>query len=101
MPSYILTQAAEQDLIDIWRYTNETWGEKQADRYLDRLETSCETLKNEKVLWKSFDDIQPGLKSLRCEHHYLFFLSTKDKKPVIVAVLHERMNLIERLKKRI
>ena len=34
MPSYDLTLAAEEDLRDIWRYTFETWGPEQADKYL-------------------------------------------------------------------
>ena len=37
MASYDLTLAAEEDLRDIWRYTLETWGSEQADKYLDQL----------------------------------------------------------------
>ena len=31
-------RAAEADLIDIWMYSFQTWGEAQADRYLDAME---------------------------------------------------------------
>ena len=36
--SRVLTQAqAEQDLLEIWLYTFNQWGEQQADIYLDDL----------------------------------------------------------------
>ena len=34
MPDYRLTPAAKSDLLKIWDYTVETWGEKQAKKYL-------------------------------------------------------------------
>lgn len=38
MPSIIKQSLAEQDLIDIWLYSWQYWGEQQADDYLDALE---------------------------------------------------------------
>ncbi|WP_110553803.1 type II toxin-antitoxin system RelE/ParE family toxin [Pseudaestuariivita atlantica] len=35
MARYDFTRAAEKDLRGIWRYTHETWGAAQADKYLD------------------------------------------------------------------
>jgi plasmid stabilization system protein ParE len=44
----------------------------------------------------------PKVRVCRCEHHYIFFMRPqKSLKPVILAVLHERMNLLERLKERL
>ncbi len=34
MPDYRLTPAAKSDLLEIWNYTVETWGEKKAEKYL-------------------------------------------------------------------
>jgi toxin ParE1/3/4 len=34
MPNYRLTPAAKSDLLGIWNYTVETWGENQAEKYL-------------------------------------------------------------------
>jgi hypothetical protein len=34
MPEYRLTPSAKSDLIEIWHYTAETWGEQQAEKYL-------------------------------------------------------------------
>ena len=35
---------AEQDLLDIWMYTFNEWGEQQADDYLDELDTAIQLL---------------------------------------------------------
>lgn len=32
--------SAESDLIGIWRYSFEQWGELQADKYLDELDSA-------------------------------------------------------------
>jgi toxin ParE1/3/4 len=31
---------AEQDIIDIWLYSFENWGQAQADKYLDELDSA-------------------------------------------------------------
>ncbi len=36
--------SAESDLIDIWRYSFEQWGELQADEYLDELDSGIRKL---------------------------------------------------------
>lgn len=36
--------SAESDLIDIWRYSFEQWGELQADKYLDELDSGIRKL---------------------------------------------------------
>lgn len=38
MHKYRLTPSAKSDLIEIWNYTVETWGEKQAEKYLQDIE---------------------------------------------------------------
>ncbi len=101
MKPYILTPAAERDFDEIWHYTYKKWGQNQANRYLDLLEESCSKIHRDKALWKTFDSIREGLKSLKCEHHYIFFKHNEHNIPVIIAVLHERMNWVNRLKSRL
>lgn len=40
-PKYILTKRAEQDLTSIWRYTAETWSQKQANKYIHTGDSNC------------------------------------------------------------
>ncbi len=44
MTAYRFTRSAREDLIDIWLYTQETWGEAQADVYQDALHLCCERI---------------------------------------------------------
>ncbi len=37
----------------------------------------------------------------RCEHHYVFFMTRDDACPLILAVLHENMDLIARISERL
>jgi toxin ParE1/3/4 len=46
MTAHRFTRSAQEDLIDIWLYTQETWGEAQADVYQDALHLCCERLRD-------------------------------------------------------
>ena len=99
MAAYAFTRSAKEDLLDIWLYTQETWGEAQADRYQEDLHGCCERVAVGVVRAKSVPGID-GVKVHHCRHHYLFFIEQRGT-IVIIAVLHERMDLIERLRDRL
>jgi toxin ParE1/3/4 len=99
MQSYDLTLAAETDLRDIWRYTYKTWGPEQADKYFDQIEACCEAVGDRRVRSKTLDGLQEGVHIHRCEHHFIVWLA--GSRPVIVAILHERMDFVRRLKGRL
>ena len=99
MQSYDLTLAAETDLRDIWRYTYKTWGLAQADKYFDQIEACCEAVGDRRARWKALDGLQEGVHIHRCEHHFIVWLA--GSRPVIVAILHERMDFMQRLKARL
>ena len=44
MPRIIKQALAEQDLIEIWLYTFNEWGEQQADKYLEDLNAAITLL---------------------------------------------------------
>ena len=100
MPYYRLTSAAERDLAGIWDYTFETWGDDQADRYLEGIAACCERIAGGRATCTAFPEIDARLKSYRCEHHYIFFLAD-DEATIIIAFLHERMDLMVRLARRL
>jgi len=45
--------------------------------------------------------LYPALRMLDCEHHYVFCLPRKRAPALIVALLHERMDLMVRLADRL
>ncbi|WMV74518.1 type II toxin-antitoxin system RelE/ParE family toxin [Xenorhabdus griffiniae] len=98
---YVLTDAAEDDLRAIIRYTRQQWGDKQVHRYITELEQGIVRLAVGKGSFKDMSEIFPALRMARCEHHYVFCLPRKNAPALIVAIFHERMNLLTRLADRL
>lgn len=101
MRSYTLTPDAENDLVAIATYTIATWGLEQAARYEAALESCFESLADGSARSKAPIAHRPELRVVRCEHHYVFVRLEEEAPPLILAVLHEKMDLMERLKDRL
>lgn len=100
-PPYILTRSAAADLNDIVRYTVQTWGHDQCRDYVAQLEKAATELALEQGIFRSRDDLLPGLRVRRAGHHFLFCLPREDQPALILAILHERMDTIARLQERL
>jgi toxin ParE1/3/4 len=101
MNPYELIPAAEADLREIARYTRGQWGEVQSRRYARTLAACFQKIADGEVVQRSFSARFPELLAARCEHHFIFYLHPEGRKPQIIAVLHERMNLLARLQDRL
>ena len=99
MTTYDLSVSAEGDLRSIWRYTHETWGVDQAEIYFDQIEACCEAVGEGRARSKSFKELPDDVRIHRCERHYIVWLV--GERPIIIAILHERMNFLDRLKSRL
>jgi toxin ParE1/3/4 len=84
--------AAQADLIGIWVYSFETWGEAQADRYLGALENGIRKLVESPRSGNPRDELRKGYWSKRLEHHVVFYTVT-DAELRIRRVLHEAMDV--------
>ena len=94
------TPAAKEDLAHIARYTAQKWGKPQAMKYAGLLDSCFQKIAQDKDMSKNILPHREDIRVCRCEHHYVFYLR-KDQTSIILAVLHERMDLVERLKKRL
>ena len=101
MPNYELAGAAEADLKRIALYTISKWGPNQSARYGDKLDAHFEAIGNGKAKTRIFLPQRPELRVSRVEHHYIFHLDREKQCPIILAVLHERMDLMSRLRTRL
>jgi toxin ParE1/3/4 len=101
MQPYVLTPSAEDDLKDIARYTLKQWGKKQSLHYANLLETCFLEIADRTTHSRSFSERYPQIRVTRCERHYIFYIHPEGKRPCIIAVLHERMDKITRLKNRL
>lgn len=72
-------------------------GAAQARRYAGQLQRCVEALARGEGGHRDLEDFHPGLRMVHCEHHYIFCLLRADAPALIVAILHERMDLIARV----
>ena len=101
MRTFELTLPAEQDLKEIARYTLTKWGRKQSLHYAGLLENRFREIAARAAHSRSFSERYPQVRVSRCEHHYIFHIYPKEKPPCIIAVLHEKMAVLNWLKNRI
>jgi len=101
MAEYSLEDEAEYDLLEIGRYTTRTWSVDKAVRYLSALEDHFEALSKRDALEREVFDHREDYPVSRCQHHYVFFVRERDDHVLILAVLHESMDLIARFRERI
>jgi toxin ParE1/3/4 len=62
--------AAKERILDIWDYTERTWGEEQADKYLRGLVEAINAAQGRRHLWRQVvDEALSGVFLLRYQHH--------------------------------
>jgi toxin ParE1/3/4 len=91
---------ARQRLAKIWTDTAREWGEKKADNYIDTLYAAIHKLNETSYLWKKLEYKGfrgKGVYCIRVEKHVVFFKKLPSGALGILSILHERMNLPDRL----
>lgn len=99
--NYVLTDEAEADLRDIVRYTRKEWGTAQVRTYAAKLKTGIVRVAAGQGVFKEVDELYPALRVAHCGHHYIFCLPRENAPALIVAIFHERMDLLVRLADRL
>jgi plasmid stabilization system protein ParE len=99
--SFWLDASAEADLVSIIEYTAGEWGEDQARHYASQLRKCITTLASGKAKARKVDDIRAGLLSCRCQHHFIFALPVRGEPMRVIAILHERMDVVSQLVSRL
>lgn len=87
MPSVELSPLADKDVREIWRYTANTWSDRQANAYVDGLFDTMERLADDPARGRSADDIKEGLRRQRCVSHVIFYRQVASG-VLIIRVLH-------------
>ncbi len=96
MPHIYKQVLAEQDLIDIWLYTLEMWGDKQADKYLDELEQVFKLLAGSPLICRERYELTPAVRIHHHAHHLIVYEALQDGINII-RVLHESMDVESQL----
>jgi len=87
---------AREDIKNIWKYSFQEHGEKQADKYYDELAVNIESIRDNPHMGVACDYIRAGYRLLQINHHCVFYRLT-NQKITIIRVLHEKMKFSEHL----
>lgn len=83
-----LSERAERDLIEIYDYTEETFGAYQAEAYHAGLERTFDLLASFPLIGRAVDEIAHGFRRFRFQAHSVFY--TEEAGFVLIrAVLHQ------------
>jgi plasmid stabilization system protein ParE len=99
--SHVFAPAAAADVRDITRYTLEEWGAAQARRYVAQIEQVAAGLASGSLPFRDLSTVLPGLRVAMSGKHHVFCLLRPGQPALILAILHERMDLMARLQDRL
>jgi toxin ParE1/3/4 len=100
-PAYVLTSGAEEDLRGIIGYTVDQWGAEQCRTYVAALEEKATALALGQGVFKDMSSLLPGLRVGTSGKHYIFCMPRDDEPAIILAILHERMDILTHLTSRL
>jgi toxin ParE1/3/4 len=94
MYSVYKKKLAEKDLIDIWVFTYNQWGEAKADSYLDELEESFNLIAENPYIGTANNDIRKGYRQYHANRHIIFYVINNETINII-RVLYDQVNFIK------
>ena len=96
---FLISKEAEIDLTKIWQYTFETWSIQQADRYINLIFEEIEYICNNPKLGADFSYLRKRYLKTKVKYHFIFYkVNDKQQQIEIIRILHQRMDIEERLK---
>lgn len=96
--SYKISVKASEDIENIWLYTFENWSLEQADRYVNLILDEIEYLAASPDSGKDFNSIRKNYRYSKVKSHSNFYrLVDKQSDIEIIRVLHQRMDIENRL----
>ena len=94
--TYIISKKAVSDLEEIWLYTVEKWSAEQADRYYNLIFDEINYICKNSDAGKSMEHVRKGYRASKVKFHLIFYKVSNDIIE-IVRILHERMDIENRL----
>ena len=98
---YERSPAALEDWREIVEYTLDHYGEAQTEKYMAGLLQCMENMAKNEGYHKDMQIKGRMVRVKHCQKHYIFALLLKNKPMRIIAIFHENMDLISRVKKRL
>lgn len=95
---YRISEKAISDLEKIWLYTLNKWSRKQADRYHKLVIDEIDFIVRNYDICRRIDFVRPGYRVSKVKSHLIFFRKTGDNIIEIIRILHQSMDIENRLK---
>ena len=97
MATILVQEAASYRLDEIYRYTRDRWGVRQADGYINGMFAAFDRIEFGGVASKPIP-AEFGVEGFffRYEHHFVYWRRLSKGEIGIVTILHERMHQIDR-----
>jgi len=92
---YRISEQGINDLNDIWIYTLNKWSKEQADRYYDLIIGEIDFIADNFLTGKSADQTRKNYRVTTVKSHLIFYRKVEND---IVRILHQRMDIKNRLK---
>ncbi len=101
MTLYEISVDAENDLKEIAQYTLNKWGAKVFNQYRNGLIKTFDAIANKNVIEKRVSKKLPDVLVSKYRHHFIFYLTITNQKPIIIAIIHEQRDILKHLIKRL
>lgn len=98
---FIYSERADADLREITRYTRKHWGPAQARTYARQIDAAASEVAQGQGVFKDWSTVLPDLRVKAVGSHCIFCLPRPGRPALILAILHERMDLMARLQDRL
>lgn len=100
MAEFQFTRKAVEDLDSVWDYTADRWSEEQAEKYYRMLISACRKVADNPLLvGRKYEEVAEGLWGFKTGRHLIFYRIIEEKKVEIVRILHECMELKNKIGK--
>ncbi|EAQ48493.1 MULTISPECIES: type II toxin-antitoxin system RelE/ParE family toxin [Leeuwenhoekiella] len=94
---YRISQQAIEDLEHIWVHTFHKWSKEQADNYYNFLIDRIEFIAANFMTGKSVGHLRKHYRISVIESHTIFYRKDDTNTVEIVRILHQRMNIKDRI----
>ena len=88
MRTYRFGPKGASDLAEVFDYTVDTWGERQAEKYIGELSQCFQLLADSPRMGRACDLISPGIRRFEQGRHVIFY--RPEKGDILIArILHQ------------
>lgn len=93
---YVISKKAISDIEEIWFYTAQKWSVEQADRYYNLIFDEINFICKNSNAGKSMEHVRKNYRASKVKSHLIFY-RIQNNTIEIIRILHERMDIENRL----